>query len=382
MSSKILVVEDEQIIALDIKRRLLKLGYDVIGTARDANAAFAVLAEHSPDLILMDIILPGDLDGIAVAAQIQPLHNIPVVFLTAHADDGTFQQAKATRPFGYLVKPVDSQELNTAIEIALARHQAELVMKEALAKERALHDFKMQFVSMVSHEFRNPLSTVQFSFDLLESYDRIAVAPEKKQACLQRGRSAIKHMIQLLQEVMLIGEAESGKLECHPQPLNILWFCQELIDALQIQYRETSPFIQFNVRGIDTTAEPFYHLDAKLLNHILTNLLSNAIKYSSPGTPVQFDVLDNRETLTFRIQDHGIGISQTDQSQLFQTFHRGSNVRQIPGTGLGLAIVKQCVTTHGGTIHVESEVGRGSIFTVTLNAVREQVPLPSESIHC
>ncbi|MBF2026316.1 MAG: response regulator [Oscillatoriales cyanobacterium C42_A2020_001] len=382
MPSKILVVEDEQLIALDIKRRLLKLGYEVVATVRDANAAFAALAHYHPDLVLLDIVLPGSLDGIAIAAQMQPQYNIPVIFLTAHADERTLQQAKATQPFGYLVKPIDSQDLSTAIEIALARHQAELVMKKALAKEKELHDFKMQFVSMVSHEFRNPLSTIQFSFDLLESYDRIMVAPEKKQACLQRGRSAIKHMIQLLQEVMLIGEAESGKLNCHPEPLNLLWFCHEVIEAVEIQYQEISPLIQFNVSGINALTEPFYHLDAKLLHHILTNLLSNAIKYSPPGSPIQFDLIGDRETLTFRIQDRGIGISQVDQSRLFQSFHRGSNVKQIPGTGLGLAIVQQCVASHGGTIHVESEVGQGSIFTVILSAVREQVPAQPERANC
>ena len=373
MSSKILVVEDEQLIALDIKRRLLKLGYEVVATARDASTAFAALAEYNPDLVLMDIILQGDIDGIAIAAQMQLQYNIPVIFLTAHADESTLQQAKAIQPFGYLVKPVDSQDLSTAIEIALARHQAELAVKQALKKEKELHDLKSRFTSIVSHEFRNPLSTLQFSFDLLESYHQTNASFEKKQACIQRGRSAIKQMLHLLQEVLLIGEAESGKLECHPEPLNLLWFCHELIDAIQIQHQDLSPSIHFNVSGIDTTTEPFYCLDAKLLHHILTNLLSNAIKYSPPGASIQFDLMGDRETLTFRVQDHGIGIPPADQTRLFESFHRGSNVKHIPGTGLGLAIVKQYVMSHGGTIQVKSEVGQGSTFIVTFNTQREPV---------
>ncbi|EKQ70141.1 signal transduction histidine kinase [Leptolyngbyaceae cyanobacterium JSC-12] len=370
MASKILIVEDEQLIALDIRRQLLKLGYEVIATARDADTAFAALTQEKPDLILLDVVLHGKVDGTEIAAQVQSQYEIPIVFLTAHADEKTLQQAKAAQPFGYLVKPVNSQDLSTAIEIALTRHRAELAIKQALAKEKALLDLKSQFVSMVSHEFRNPLSTLQFSFDLLESYDNANVPPEKRQACLQRGKSAVKQMLQLLQEVMVIGEAESGKLECRPEPLNLLWFCHEVIDAINIQHQDNSPIIHFNVSGIDPTTEPFYYLDIRLLRHILTNLLSNAVKYSPAGSPVIFDLIDDRETLTFRVQDYGIGIPLDDQVRLFESFYRGSNVKQIPGTGLGLAIVNQSVKSHNGTIRVESQVGQGSIFVVTLKSVR------------
>jgi len=368
MSAKLLLVEDERLIALDIKRRLQQLGYEVAAIAHHAEAALAAIAEHHPDLILMDIHLQGNVDGVAIAEQARSQHNIPVIFLTAHADEATLRQAKATQPFGYLVKPVETHDLSTAIEIALTRHQAEQSIAMALAKEKELNELKSRFVAMVSHEFRNPLSTIQFSFDLLEGFDPTKISPEKKQVYLNRGRGAVAQMHQLLQEVLLIGEAETAGLQYDPKPLNLLWFCRDLVDELQTQAGGTANSIHFATSGINEAEEPFYSLDAKLLRHIFTNLLSNAIKYSPEGSLVNFTLLVTPATLTFRIQDQGMGIPPADQARLFESFHRGANVRQIRGTGLGLAIVKQCVHTHGGSIAVESEVGKGTTFTVQINA--------------
>jgi len=369
MHAKILIVEDERLIALDIKRRLQQLGYEVVAIAHHAEAALAAIAENRPDLILMDIHLQGEVDGIAVAAQILPQYSIPVIFVTAHADEATLRQAKATQPFGYLVKPVETHDLNTAIEIALTRHQAELAMEKALAKERELNELKSRFIAMVSHEFRNPLSTIQFSLDLLEGFDPSKISPEKKKIYLNRGRGAVAHMTQLLKEVLLIGEAETRGLQYYPEPLNLLWFCRDLVDEFQSQIDSRPDSIHFSVSGINEAEEPFYELDAKLLRHILTNLLSNAIKYSPEGGQVTFTLVGTPETLTFRIQDEGIGILPADQARLFESFHRGANVQQIPGTGLGLAIVKQCVIAHGGSITAESEIGKGTTFTVQLKAI-------------
>jgi signal transduction histidine kinase len=108
------------------------------------------------------------------------------------------------------------------------------------------------------------------------------------------------------------------------------------------------------------------NMDAKLLHHILENLLSNAMKYSPPDSPVIFTLSSSPETVTFRIEDHGIGIPQEDQARLFEAFHRAKNTRKIPGTGLGLAIVKQAVELHNGTITCETTENVGTTFTVVL----------------
>jgi signal transduction histidine kinase len=138
-------------------------------------------------------------------------------------------------------------------------------------------------------------------------------------------------------------------------------FCRELVDELQLTLK-TEHSISFMCLASCKEA----CLDEKLLRQFLTNLISNAIKYSPEGGNIQFDLMCRDDTATFRIRDRGIGIPLKDQAQLFEPFYRSSNVGTISGTGLGLAIVKRCVELHGGEIAVESEVGVGTTFTITL----------------
>jgi CheY-like chemotaxis protein len=125
IGARILVVEDEGIVALDIRNRLTSLGYDVSSVAVSGEEAVCKAAEMRPDLVLMDIQLRGEIDGVETAEQIQSRYNIPVIYITACADEAMFQRAKVTEPFGYLLKPFDERELRTAVEIALYRHQVE-----------------------------------------------------------------------------------------------------------------------------------------------------------------------------------------------------------------------------------------------------------------
>jgi signal transduction histidine kinase len=168
-------------------------------------------------------------------------------------------------------------------------------------------------------------------------------------------------MTQLLEDVLTIGKAEAGKLKFTPSPMDLVAFCRDLVESLQMSAREQHQ-INFVAVGDGSDAQ----MDEKLLAHVLTNLLSNAVKYSPDGGMVQFDLICEYSWAIFRIQDSGIGIPPDDLERLFESFRRASNVGAIPGTGLGLAIVKKCVDLHGGQITVESEVGAGTTFTVTL----------------
>ncbi|CAN1212763.1 ATP-binding protein [Tumidithrix helvetica PCC 7403] len=378
MSAKILIVEDEQLVALDIQRRLTQLGYMVVAIADSAQTALEAVAKHHPDLVLMDIHLKGNIDGITTATQIRAEYHLPVIFLTAHADEATVSQAKETQPFGYLIKPVQTKNLSTAIEIALTRHQAEVIMQTALDKERevseslqraleqekTLNELKSQFVSMISHEFRNPLSTIILGIDSLELRNT-QFTPEQRLQKFQRLKKAANTLVQLIEDVLTLSETEAKHFQCHPVPTDVLSFCQELIDDFQSML-VSKHTILFKVCGCQEADKAFYNLDEKLLGHILTNLLSNAIKYSADGSEVIFLLSCETEAVVFRIQDQGIGISPEDREHLFESFRRGTNVKTISGTGLGLAIVKKCLNAHQGSIAVESEVGVGTTFTVTI----------------
>ena len=198
------------------------------------------------------------------------------------------------------------------------------------------------------------------STKLLEQFGDRA-SEEKKHLYLNRIQIATKRMTQLLDDVLLIGKAEAGKLEFNPAPLLLGKFCSELVEEMQMITNDKHSII-FIDRVQQTTA----NADDKLLRYILSNLLANAIKYSPKGGNIDFILSIEVEKAIFHIQDRGIGIPPQDTEQLFNSFHRGSNVENISGTGLGMSIVKQCVDLHGGEISVKSEIGIGTTFVVTL----------------
>jgi PAS domain S-box-containing protein len=247
------------------------------------------------------------------------------------------------------------------------RKQIEAEIRDALAKEKELGNLKSRFVTMASHEFRTPLTTIFSSAELLELYS-LKWDQEKKIKHLQRIQAAVKQMIHLLNDVLLIGKAEAGKLECNPAPLDLVQFCCDLVEEMQITTKSHNIAFVSKMHCLHINPDDCSkaYLDDKLLRHILSNLLSNAIKYSPQGGSVDFELICQQREAIFHVTDRGIGIPVADQDQLFNSFHRASNVGTISGTGLGLAIVKRSTDLHGGKIAVDSEVGVGTTFTVSL----------------
>lgn len=240
------------------------------------------------------------------------------------------------------------------------RKLAEAEIRKALEQEKELNELKSSFVSMVSHEFRNPLNAISTSAQLLERYsDKWSQAQQAN--FFQQIKASVSRMTVLLDDVLIIGRSEAGKLKFNPAPLNLPKLCRNLVEEIKLSTGNNCN-IKFVVHGQCTTPQ----IDESLLRYIFTNLLSNAIKYSPAGSRVDFELSCQDEAAIFQIRDEGIGIPKEDQAQLFQSFHRAKNVGNIPGTGLGLTIVKQCVDLHGGAIAVTSEVGVGTTFTVTL----------------
>lgn len=239
------------------------------------------------------------------------------------------------------------------------RKQAEETRQE-LAQERELSELKSRFIAHASHEFRTPLTAIKMSSAMLEKFNHKA-SVEQKSRYFEQIQAGIKRLTHLLDNILIISKAEAGKLEFKPTPINLVNFCNDLVEELQLSARDNH-HITFTSQGCCNQT----CLDENLLRHILTNLLSNAIKYSPQGGNVQFNLIFDEETAIFRIQDCGIGIPVADQANLFTSFYRCSNTGKLPGTGLGLVIVKDAVDLHSGQITVASEVGVGTTFTVTL----------------
>jgi signal transduction histidine kinase len=315
----------------------------------------------------MDIILKGEIDGIEAANQIRIRYNIPVVFLTAYSDEKTLHSASITQPFGYLVKPFEDKVLHTTIQIALFRQKATVELQKALALSEELRketeaksELKSQYVSMASHEFRTPLCVIQSLIEILQNYGD-KCSDEKKQKYLRHMQEAANTMNQLVEDILMIEETDYGQLELHTTSVNVVTFCQEIIEFMKLNLSERH---QLTFTSYSNCLEAI--LDERLLWHILSNLLSNAIKYSPQGGQIYLTLSCQNHQICFQVQDQGIGISAEDQKRLFKPFSRATNVGQIRGTGLGLSIVKRSVELQRGQITVESEVGQGTTFTVTL----------------
>lgn len=400
-TAKVLIVEDEFITAHDISRQLKKLGYVVCGTVDSGELAIAKAAELRPDVVLMDIVLQGKINGIAAAQEIWHTYQIPIVFLTAFADPDTVQQARDTQPFGYLLKPFRSEDLNVAIQVALRRHQAEKTIRQ---RARDVELRTTQYLAMASHDLRTPLSIIRSAVDLLEQFGH-QCQEEKKQGYFQQVKEAVKSMDSLIEDILTFGHIESGRLAYTPTLMDAAAFCQDLVAAFQTGIGQDH-HLELCQRG---TSQLVY-LDPKLLWHCLSNLLSNAIKYSRPHTTIQLElcypdapatgapglinslpdpsirthwveeILPAREKsadlppavatavphVTFYIRDQGYGIAPEDQVHLFEPFFRAKSASKTMGTGLGLTITQACVTLQQGTLTLVSEVGVGTVVCMTL----------------
>jgi signal transduction histidine kinase len=236
-----------------------------------------------------------------------------------------------------------------------------LATAAALTEEHGrLAELKVSFVTQASHEFRTPLAVILSCCNVLQRYGA-RMAPEQQRRRLGKIEGSVRHMTELLEDVLTLGHAESGRLSCVPRPTDIAALCEEILADVRTTGSPSHRLV-FDGTGCrgDVT------LDAKLVRQILRNLLVNAVKYSPNGGTVKLAVARGDGVVTLRVVDQGIGIAAEDQAALFEPFHRGANVGDIQGSGLGLAITQKAAESHGGTVRVESTVGEGAVFVVTL----------------
>ena len=356
----ILIVEDELLIAKNLSHKLESLGYQIVGIVSSGADAIQRAGAMEPDLILMDIVIKGDMDGIETAVIINQKFDIPIIYTTAYADDETLQRAENTGPYGYLLKPFKQRELHATIKIALSKHQEAVKMQKLIALAAAKSENRSRYFSMAYHDLNTPLTTIQLSAEMLEDseLDRASGTINKNVA---RIKKAVSNMSGLLEDILMLSKAEYGKVSLNLNPINATEFCTSILEELQPIVTDKH-LITFRTNR-DTV---YANLDPKLLHHLLTNLLSNAIKYSPNGGNVSLELSCENQQIIFCVRDEGIGITAEDREKLFQQFERGANVGKIKGSGLGLCIVKHIVDLHGGTIIVESAIGKGSTFIVTL----------------
>ncbi|MTJ50468.1 response regulator, partial [Dolichospermum sp. UHCC 0259] len=328
-----------------------------------------------PDLILLDVLLP-DVNGFELCQRLKsdPItESIPIIFMTALVDTVDKVKGLHLGAVDYITKPFQKEELLARVQTHLhlrqlsktleiknqqlteltedlenrvAERTAEL--KQALDKEKELNQLKSRFITMASHEFRTPLAIISSSSGILQEFsDRIS--EERKQEHLQTIQHTIKHITQILDDVLMINRVETDKIELRLESADIIDFCRRLQSEVAASNKQYT--INFSVDlGEEIIANSLLiQFDKKLLRQILANLLDNAVKYSPNHNLVNFSLSKADDKIIFKISDYGIGIPQADQDKLFESFHQASNVGNIAGTGLGLSIVKKCNCSHSPT---------------------------------
>jgi PAS domain S-box-containing protein len=249
------------------------------------------------------------------------------------------------------------QELENEV---IERKKAEEEARKSLEKERELNELKTKFVSIASHEFRTPLSTVLSSVALIQQYnDR--EEKDKVDKHVQRIKSSVNHLTGILNDFLSLGKLEEGVVEVHKEAVAMSDFMRGIQEELSPTLK---PGQQLVIDQQQTDMEVFS--DPRLMRNILFNLISNASKYSSEGRSITLNFHRKGSTLTLSVKDEGIGIPKEDQKHLFDRFFRASNSGNIQGTGLGLNIVKRYVELLDGNISFNSADGRGTIFTITI----------------
>jgi PAS domain S-box-containing protein len=252
------------------------------------------------------------------------------------------------------------EERTIILKEALQRlEQSQAELSEALDKERQLNEIKSRFVSMASHEFRTPLSSVLSSASLIGKYTTTEQQPNRDKH-INRIKESVKHLNDLLEDFLSLGKLDEGKIGAQKGDFHLSEAIHDTIDEVRGMVRKGQE-IQYSHQGPEMV-----YSDKKLLKNILINLISNALKFSGEDATVDVKSEVNGSTAAIRVKDRGIGISEEDQEHLFSSFFRGKNALNIQGTGLGLHIVKRYAELIGGSIQLDSKLGEGTTVTVTI----------------
>ena len=333
----------------------------------------------SCDVVLLDLTLPDSVGLDSLRAITQSVPSIPVVVLTNHNDDRLALEAVREGAQDYLIKrKINVEELVRSLQYAIERKRvAEQIRIEnenlsdrvqlqsnQLVEAKKNDRLRSEFLSMFSHEFRNPLTTILASAGLLE-HKKAYLTEEKQELLLKQIHSAGKSLTQLIDEIIFLGRSDAGKLPYNPELIDIKAFCQQQIEEFQITTGNKHQ-LTFNCQD-DFTATLW---DISLLQHILDNLIVNAIKYSPAGSLIELILEKQEDRAIFTVKDRGVGMPKAYLNDLFIPFQRAKNVDHIPGTGLGLAIVKRCVEAQKGEVNIISQENEGTTVIINLPLVK------------
>jgi signal transduction histidine kinase len=377
----VLVVEDESIVAMDMERRLRGLGYIVAGRVLTGKDAILEDEHLKPDVILMDIHLKGEMDGIEAAGIIRSRRSVPVIYITAYSDQATLERAKQTQPHGYILKPFQEREIHSVIEMALYKHRSEAeLLKAKLEAEEGLRA-RNEFLSKMSHEFRTPLNSILGMASLACEHIACGEVKEYLELVIESGKT----LLDMVNSVLDYSRIDSNHLGTELSVFDIPLAVERLVARFSHQAARRKIFFTISVsedipHGLFCDGEKYFQ--------IIQNLVSNALKFTESGSVLlsitaSEPVTENSGQMLITVTDTGIGIKPGQEADIFEAFTQadGSATRTFGGTGLGLAIVHSFVDQCGGSIAYKSEEGTGTSFEVKLPVrTGSEQPIKSEEI--
>lgn len=384
IKKKILIVEDEAIVAKDIQMTLERIGYGIAAIVSFGEEAVEKAGELAPDLVLMDIVLKGEMDGIQAASEIHKHSNVPIIYLTAYSDEITLQKAKLTYPYGYIIKPFEKNDLKIAIEIALYKSDMENKLIESRRKEekeksktlrelrkayknlKSTHEQLIQSEKMaglgqlsagIAHEFNNLLG-------IMSGYVQLARRTQTREDMLEAlcvVSSTTERAAKIIKSLMFFSAKKTLKVEFY----DIRLVVDRVITLVESQLEKKN--IQIVKQYEDV--EPI-KLNAMDIQQVFLNIIVNARdSMLTRGGVVKIGIKKEGKFIVIDFSDTGVGVSGEFQGRVFEPFFTTKGAlggSEIPGIGLGLSISYSIVKRHGGTIKVRNNEGKGATFTVKL----------------
>ncbi len=367
--TKILIVEDERVSAEYLKANLQEKGYEVVGICPTGEMAIRNAPRTQPDIILMDIKLKDEMDGVEASKKINELMDVPVIYITAYGDEETMKRAKVTGPYAFINKPFRMNNILSTIEMTLYRHEMEQKLRKAIMDAEKANEAKTQFLAHMSHEIRNPMNVIKGVTDL---FDKMSLT-QKQTRYLGRLKTSTNNILGIIDEILDISRIEAGKIALENKNFALRPIIENVVETNSALSEKKGVKI---LEDVAADVPEYMVGDPRRLWQILNNLLGNAVKFTdvgSCGISVELNSSGPGEKdkikLLFSVHDSGIGIPKDKQQDIFKSYTQVeiSNAKKFGGTGLGLAISKRFIQMMGGNIEIKSKLGKGSTFSFTAN---------------